>query len=270
VATFLLTWNPDGDGWPDENYRAQVERLAAGKGHGERWSLGIRKSGVSPGDRCFLMRQRHERGLVASGVFTSGITVEEHWDGSRRDTTYARIRWTDLLPVEDGLPVHVLKAEVPEVTWDRLQGSGVQVAEPVAQRLEEVWAEHVNGTPYREPGDLPPRIYEEGSVTRIEVNRYERDRAARAACIAAHGLTCDVCGFDFQQVYGAIGKDYIHVHHLTEISTLGPGYKIDPVKEMRPLCANCHAMVHRERPALTPAALRRRLKPTVHRPLIGQ
>jgi 5-methylcytosine-specific restriction protein A len=110
---------------------------------------------------------------------------------------------------------------------------------------------------------MPAGFYEEGAVTRVLVNRYERDRAARAECIAHHGTTCIVCGFNFEQRYGELGRNFIHVHHVREISTLGPGYRVDPKTDLVPLCPNCHAMAHRKTPALTPAQLRRRLRPRV-------
>jgi 5-methylcytosine-specific restriction protein A len=48
-------------------------------------------------------------------------------------------------------------------------------------------------------------------VTRIEVNRYERDREARKACIRHHLTACTVCGFDFNKRYGAIGAGFVRV-----------------------------------------------------------
>jgi hypothetical protein len=46
--------------------------------------------------------------------------------------------------------------------------------------------------------------FEEGKSVRIVVNRYERDRAARAACLEAHGRICVVCRVDLASVYGPI------------------------------------------------------------------
>jgi 5-methylcytosine-specific restriction enzyme A len=258
MATFLLTWNPDGPGWPDADYAA----AAAGVGgkHANRWSVGLRKSGIAVGDRAFLIRQRHERGIVASGWFNSEIYPDDHWDQSGRQTTYADIAFEVLLPVSDRLDLNLLKAHVPAVAWDRLQGSGVAVPTPSDALLEQLWQDHVADTPYLSPEELAVRTYQEGAVTQVLVNRYERDRAARAACIAHHGTTCVVCRFDFEQAYGPIGRNFIHVHHLREISILGPGYRVNPRADLVPLCPNCHAMVHKTRPALTPAQLRRRLR----------
>ena len=56
------------------------------------------------------------------------------------------------------------------------------------------------------------------------------------------------CGFDFEREYGKIGEGFIHVHHIVSVASVGKEYKIDPVKDLRPVCANCHAMLHRKSP----------------------
>lgn len=99
----------------------------------------------------------------------------------------------------------------------------------------------------------------EGRGVRTTVNRYERNPASRAACISFHGCTCKACGFDFGSTYGAIADGFIHVHHLTPISQMGGEYVVDPLKDLVPLCANCHAVVHRLDPPLPIQDLRDRL-----------
>ena len=98
------------------------------------------------------------------------------------------------------------------------------------------------------PDDVPSGIYMEGAVQRVTVNRYERDRAARRACIEHYGARCRVCDLDFGARYGSVGEGYIHVHHISPISKIGANYEVDPVKDLRPICPNCHAMVHRRQP----------------------
>jgi 5-methylcytosine-specific restriction protein A len=97
--------------------------------------------------------------------------------------------------------------------------------------------------------------FPEGAVSVIEVNKYERDPRNRAACIAAHGAICNVCHFDFFQQYGEIGADFIHIHHLVPLAVLRMQYIIDPVRDLVPVCPNCHAMLHRRSPPLSPAEL---------------
>lgn len=93
--------------------------------------------------------------------------------------------------------------------------------------------------------DSTMEIYE-GLKKQVSVNKYERSSIARAKCIEAHGVSCKVCSFDFQSVYGELGKEFIHVHHITPIHLIGKNYKIDYVNDLVPVCPNCHAMLHKK------------------------
>lgn len=79
----------------------------------------------------------------------------------------------------------------------------------------------------------------------MEVNRYERDPQARKTCLEHWGYNCTVCQLSFEEAYGQLGRSYIHVHHLLELSRTPPGYHVNPVNDLRPVCPNCHAMIHR-------------------------
>ena len=76
---------------------------------------------------------------------------------------------------------------------------------------------------------------------------YERNPRLRIAAICFHGLTCSVCGFDFEKTYGQRGKGYIEVHHLKAVSTLSQPSSVDPKHDMAVLCSNCHRMIHRRK-----------------------
>lgn len=88
----------------------------------------------------------------------------------------------------------------------------------------------------------------EGTKVQSISTKYERSRKNRQACLAANGYTCKVCNFDFEETYGVLGAGYIEVHHIIPVSSLDESYLINPVKDLVPLCANCHAMVHRREP----------------------
>ncbi|MCB0197042.1 MAG: HNH endonuclease [Anaerolineae bacterium] len=85
----------------------------------------------------------------------------------------------------------------------------------------------------------------------VIVNTYERNSRARHLCINYWGTKCSVCGFDFESIYGNLGASYIHVHHLIPVSQIGESYKVDPVNDLRPICPNCHAMLHTQNPPLS-------------------
>lgn len=104
------------------------------------------------------------------------------------------------------------------------------------------------------PGEITVEdtpMLSEGTVSQVFVNRYERNRRARSICIARHGSRCTVCGFDFERTYGPIGKNKIHIHHLIPLSEIQQEYKVDPVRDLRPVCPNCHLIIHSKREPFT-------------------
>ena len=107
------------------------------------------------------------------------------------------------------------------------------------------------------PDEVPdvPELWE-GIKKSVVVNRIERNRNAREMCISHHGTRCAVCGFDFGEVYGDIGKGYIHVHHVVPLSNINSEYRVDPLADLVPVCPNCHAMLHRKEPPYTVDELR--------------
>lgn len=96
-----------------------------------------------------------------------------------------------------------------------------------------------------------PEKFMEGSSSQISINAYERNPNARIKCIEHYGYECQICKFNFEDVYGQLGKDYIHVHHLIPLSEIGENYEVNPIKDLIPLCPNCHSMIHRTKPALS-------------------
>jgi putative restriction endonuclease len=60
-------------------------------------------------------------------------------------------------------------------------------------------------------------------------------------------LRCEVagCGFDFQEVYGELGKEFAHVHHLRPLSDFNDDGDEVTIEDLAVVCANCHAMIHR-------------------------
>ena len=111
---------------------------------------------------------------------------------------------------------------------------------------------------FEETGEVPlgERGLPEGAKTTVTVNRYERSPANRAACLSLQGSTCIACGFSFETTYGDLGAGYAEVHHVVPVSQMNGSYRIDPSRDLVPLCANCHAMVHRIEPPMDVKSLR--------------
>ena len=94
-------------------------------------------------------------------------------------------------------------------------------------------------------------IFTEGSIKKVTVNQYERNSTARKKCIKKHGYNCKVCGMSFEKTYGKIGKGFIHIHHIKPLAGIGKEYELNPIKDLVPVCPNCHAMIHTYDPPLS-------------------
>lgn len=101
--------------------------------------------------------------------------------------------------------------------------------------------------------------FREGLAKEVLVNSYERNINARNKAIEHHGLDCKVCGFNFEKVFGEIGKNFIHVHHIVPISEVKEDYEINPSEDLVPVCPNCHAMLHRSNPVMKVEELKKKL-----------
>ena len=100
---------------------------------------------------------------------------------------------------------------------------------------------------------LPEEISEtegsyEGARKQISVNTYERDRTARDKCLRSYGTRCAVCEKDMSEIYGPVAAGLIHVHHLKPLSEIKEDYQVRPIADLRPVCPNCHAVIHRQKP----------------------
>jgi 5-methylcytosine-specific restriction enzyme A len=105
------------------------------------------------------------------------------------------------------------------------------------------------------PEGLPSHLLEGGKIA-VQVNRYERDPKLRQECIRVFGAVCQICEFDFKAVYGELGRDFCHVHHLRPLAEVNAIHQVDPIHDLIPVCPNCHSMLHARIPALTPKELK--------------
>lgn len=110
------------------------------------------------------------------------------------------------------------------------------------ERIGNAWFA-TNEESFKYTPDVAKRYFEGDRKEKL-VAHYERNPEARKKCIDHHGLNCKACGFNFKKVYGDLGENYIHVHHKVKISSIKKRYEVDPINDLVPLCANCHAMIH--------------------------
>lgn len=249
MNTFLLTWNSKETLWDEDGKKTIDESIEKIKNIGyyeNTWSTGNLKK-IEKNDRIFMFRLGEEpRGIIASGFVTKGWYQDEHWQEANRKANYIEIRYDIILNFEKN-------AILAETYLNKLEifNSIIQVAQEIpyskSEKLEAVWKEF-NLQENLDPDDIGENdSFFEGAINTVTLNLYERDSKARQKCLEKYGYSCSICGFNFEKFYGILGKDFIHVHHKTPLSTIGKEYKINPIKDLIPVCPNCHAMLHKSK-----------------------
>ena len=268
MKTFLFVWNPRKWDWTDlEETVDLIERTGCAE---EKWSVVSHKK-IQPGDRAFLMKLGIEpKGIMGSGYVTTRPFLSKHWSGEDRLVHKVMIDFEVLInPISEPLlSLDLLKqGDLVKFNWTP-QASGIEIQPEFVDELEAVWfdflnSQNIRSNPFTEPDKVFQKEYTEGLPNDVIVTRYERNPHARKVCIDHYGLTCVVCGMNFQQVYGEIGKDFIHVHHLRQIAKIGKEYSVDPINDLRPVCPNCHAMIHRRIEPYTIEEIKERIKTSI-------
>lgn len=85
-------------------------------------------------------------------------------------------------------------------------------------------------------------LFEEGFKSQIITEVSKRNRKVTDLAKAKYGTRCSVCDFDFGEVYGSHGHGFIEIHHLDPINL---GKRKSTVEDLRPVCPNCHRMLHK-------------------------
>jgi 5-methylcytosine-specific restriction protein A len=208
---------------------------------------------------------------MASGVITKEPHEQAHYDSERDSETalYVGVRFDALLhpPREAILGIDQIQAGSLGEFISRVQyapKSGLAIPPTAAGELEIAWAAFLTGHGHQpiflaDEVTTPSRFFE-GATRQISVNIYERSPYARQRCIEHYGYRCAVCDFDFEQVFGELGRAFIHVHHLKPLSEIEAEYQIDPIADLRPICPNCHAMIHRGATTLSIEDLREMIR----------
>jgi hypothetical protein len=110
----------------------------------------------------------------------------------------------------------------------------------------------------------PAHEFSEGRRMSAERQFFARNPALTDAAKKKYGFVCQICKFDFGRAYGPLGEGYIEAHHLSPLSERNPSTWTEKLRtsvdQVRVLCANCHRMIHRRRPALSIEDVRRALR----------
>lgn len=261
----------------DAEYFVEREKgqlaLILSSASGPAGSRAARNTAYRPALALLLTRLRDLNAVIQDAVVDSGSTQRQGLDEAQRRLISSPIRLADE-PDIGALRLRLTSAQsrigqAPGASKGGNSSKRIRLRldvpgfpPDVADRLEAMLAAPAADSEgiFRSPEEAPQgQTFPEGTLERVEVNHYERDHRARRLCLAHWGSRCATCDLDFGECYGPLGQGFIHVHHILELSSVGPGYQVDPVNDLRPVCPNCHAMLHRRCPALSIDELRRLL-----------
>lgn len=258
MKTYLFTWNPKKWLWEDLALRANES--AAGKVVYEPWSCSANFKKIRKGDRAFLVKlgSKKSNGIIASGWIKSDPKSDLHWNPEKsalgEKTFFAECEWERLLNPDVDVPLLLAefkKGKLASMHWTP-QSSGVQIPDEITEELEAKWAAHVGKTPLAVVATDAELAAVEGAERLSLVRHRKREQSLREAKVSGAKKTgngklkCEVprCSFDFESVYGELGRDYAQVHHLKPL-----GDRTTPsetkLSDLAIVCANCHAMIHR-------------------------
>jgi len=195
------------------------------------------------------------------------LILDESWattSAGKRSAAFGQSRAHIRLVEEDGYTLLTFPLKYSAKLQDaqgqgpaRIDGFVPELTRRTLVRLGSSWY----ASDDEAPSTIPEQIDEaesffEGGAIQVLVNGYERNERARRACIAHFGTVCQVCEFDFARFYGPMGRGVIHVHHRTQLSDRNGEYEVDPIRDLIPVCPNCHAMIHLTRVPLDIELLR--------------
>lgn len=270
-SAYLFAWNPNKwHQWTDPKnipyIEDNIEELKNSSKVTLMWSCQSFKS-IRPGDRAFLVRVgSNPRGIMASGKVVSEPFLAPHWSGEDKAVYRVLIEFDTLLNPEKEpiLLMEYLKEKNFSIKALTPQSSGVSINPEVAEGLEKEWFEFLSSqniryNPFSETTESEI-TYTEGTATQVTQTRYERNIFARKECLKHYGYSCSVCDFNFEKFYGSLGYKFIHVHHLRQVSSIKEKYQVNAIQDLRPVCPNCHSMLHKQNPPLSIEELRTIIK----------
>ena len=223
----------------------------------------IQGQGIDTKDAYAWSYVNHAKKFVIFGAWNHHdidsirMIFSENWShrGKRKQAGYTKSRPHIDLIIEENYELRTFPMKAKERTGTgpaEIEDWGADIERNELKQIGDDYFAVPLGTHEKEISSssivAPKDGYEEGHAYEVHATRYERDPIARSECIRHYGPICGVCDFDFEKKYGDLGLGFIHVHHRIRVADRPKPYKVDPLKDLVPVCPNCHAMIHKRVP----------------------
>jgi len=100
---------------------------------------------------------------------------------------------------------------------------------------------------FSDPAEVDLSSDEERELLRLHLEVERSGRLLHEFKDTLDKPVCCVCKFDFERVYGPIGREFIEAHFIKQPNEVEQSASAD---ELVPVCSNCHRMLHRYSPML--------------------
>lgn len=237
----------------------RLEAMAA-TDEGTNWTV---NSQAVVGDQVLFYLSAPLSALVARGTVTSPPKRRNNPRARWYGHYMADIDAITLLPRR--IPVRELKAEFPQWRWLLSPIKSSRIPEDIVAPLEALIANVASAANETTIPDIDEDAFAavEGGTEWSHHLRRERSaklgRRKRNAVLRETGaLACEVCGFDFVEKYGTVGEGFCELHHLLPLANTAQRRKTR-LEDLAVVCSNCHRIIHRTKPMLTPQQLRKRV-----------
>jgi 5-methylcytosine-specific restriction protein A len=248
MKAYLLTWNPKYWAW--ENIGKEKQKLQNSEIVETEWDCYSSKP--EEGDIFFIVAvgESRRKGIFCTGYITEfvknvpSLIIERKTTKRNTNRIIGNINYLLNPETEIILDINDLNKNYPEQKWSP-QNCGIVINDKYVNDLIDFWENFISKDK-TVIGKIQKKEFWEGNSQQKMYSYYERNISARNECIKNNGFICKVCGMNFEDIYGEIGKNYIHVHHITFHSSIKKLHKIDPENDLTTICPNCHSMLHRK------------------------
>ena len=226
---------------------------------------------ITIGDLVFIWRARG-RSKLMPGIIAFGTIVEEC--KTKSQVSYpeylAESLWSEMSSeisdIKAGVRIHEVRPTpgegmlsyyqirtIPELSGMQIvtvrTGTNFLLTESQFSRLFEIW------DPLFSDLDVDFPSYSSDYSSKEAFIRYRlhrtRDRDRKIVTLAKkqflenhESLFCELCNFDFSEVYGQYGEGFIEAHHIKPLEKMSEGEETS-VSDLMLVCSNCHRIIHR-------------------------
>lgn len=195
---------------------------------------------------------------MGSGWVSEPPKLTTHWNEEKAKAGEQNLsiicEWERIINPETDSPLplsQLQQGSLGQVHWTP-QSSGVLIPAEIAGELEHIWAKYIGASSLG-------NVFVDDEITAFEgeerialVRHRKREQKLRDAKLKQAQqknqgrLICEVpgCNFDFEKIYGELGKDFAHVHHLKPLADRESPSETS-LDDLAVVCTNCHSMIHR-------------------------